>query len=366
MGADFSGVKVYTDAQADQLSRSIQAKAFTTGQDVFFRQGAYEPRSRGGQELIAHELTHVVQQNSEKAKTRTKEVTSQQQIQDVLALKSQNSAIAIMNTDIIAKQTIQRRAIWDEKEERLIKKGREGFGRDLTKAMKVSRSEHRCHVVPYEETTESIIDPINAHLSGKQKYNIKFVHLKLLGIIHTVFLGKTRSRRHQQSDLNNLASKYYTKAINEAKIIEGILETGYRKEELVAHVNLLIKACNNSVDNLRSGDATTNTSIQAGIDPLESKQTVLKAGTIITDDIDSIGYSLKKQKKVITFDDNTNEQVLNLLTTTHSKTNTIYGFSTGTEAQRSNAGIRMTDISMTDKSLTNFAIRMHNGNYFIL
>ena len=63
MGADFSGVKVHTDSQSDQLNKSIQAKAFTTGQDVFFRQGAYEPSSQGGQELIAHELTHVVQQN---------------------------------------------------------------------------------------------------------------------------------------------------------------------------------------------------------------------------------------------------------------------------------------------------------------
>jgi hypothetical protein len=62
-GADFSSVKVHTDAQSDQLNQSIQAKAFTTGQDIFFRQGAYEPGSRGGQELIAHELTHVVQQN---------------------------------------------------------------------------------------------------------------------------------------------------------------------------------------------------------------------------------------------------------------------------------------------------------------
>lgn len=48
MGADFSGVKVHTDAQADQLNRSIQAKAFTTGQDVFFRQGAYAPGESGG------------------------------------------------------------------------------------------------------------------------------------------------------------------------------------------------------------------------------------------------------------------------------------------------------------------------------
>ena len=62
MGADFSNVKIHADSQADQLNRSIQAKAFTTGQDVFFRQGNYNPGSQGGQELIAHELTHVVQQ----------------------------------------------------------------------------------------------------------------------------------------------------------------------------------------------------------------------------------------------------------------------------------------------------------------
>ena len=61
--ADFSRVKIHTDTQADQFNQSIQAKAFTTGQDVFFRQGEYNPGSRGGQELLAHELTHVVQQN---------------------------------------------------------------------------------------------------------------------------------------------------------------------------------------------------------------------------------------------------------------------------------------------------------------
>ena len=62
IGADFSRVRIHTDSQSDQLNQSIQAKAFTTGQDVFFRQGEYQPGSRGGQELIAHELTHVVQQ----------------------------------------------------------------------------------------------------------------------------------------------------------------------------------------------------------------------------------------------------------------------------------------------------------------
>jgi Domain of unknown function (DUF4157) len=64
MGADFSGVRVHTDANSDQLNQSIQAKAFTTGQDIFFKQGQYDPGSKDGQELIAHELTHTIQQGS--------------------------------------------------------------------------------------------------------------------------------------------------------------------------------------------------------------------------------------------------------------------------------------------------------------
>jgi Domain of unknown function (DUF4157)/ADP-ribosyltransferase exoenzyme len=82
LGADFSRVKVHTDLRSDQLNQSIQAKAFTTGQDVFFRQGAYAPSSRGGQELIAHELTHVVQQSG-----KVQPLISDHSIQRTLAVK---------------------------------------------------------------------------------------------------------------------------------------------------------------------------------------------------------------------------------------------------------------------------------------
>lgn len=63
-GQDFSGVKVHTGPESHALNESINATAFTTGQDIFFREGAYDPGSSSGQELLAHELTHVVQQSS--------------------------------------------------------------------------------------------------------------------------------------------------------------------------------------------------------------------------------------------------------------------------------------------------------------
>ena len=75
-GADLSVVKVHTDSNADRLNKSIQARAFTTGKDVFFRQGEYNPGSRDGQELIAHELTHVVQQSGQTRITTGQTITN--------------------------------------------------------------------------------------------------------------------------------------------------------------------------------------------------------------------------------------------------------------------------------------------------
>jgi hypothetical protein len=63
IGSDFRGVRVHADGQADTLSRAVNARAFTVGHDLYFRQGAYEPGSSSGRELLAHELTHVVQQS---------------------------------------------------------------------------------------------------------------------------------------------------------------------------------------------------------------------------------------------------------------------------------------------------------------
>jgi len=62
-GTDFGGVRVHTDSRAAETSRSINAKAFTVGQNIAFSPGLYAPHSHQGQQLLAHELTHVVQQS---------------------------------------------------------------------------------------------------------------------------------------------------------------------------------------------------------------------------------------------------------------------------------------------------------------
>src|SRR3954469_24165806 len=60
-GADFGGVGIHTDPTAADACRTMGAQAFTVGSDVYFDHGKYDPASHSGQELLGHELTHVVQ-----------------------------------------------------------------------------------------------------------------------------------------------------------------------------------------------------------------------------------------------------------------------------------------------------------------
>lgn len=64
-GHDLAAVRVHTDEESDRLARQVEATAFTTGRDVFFRAGSYQPGTHEGQTLLAHELTHVVQQGGQ-------------------------------------------------------------------------------------------------------------------------------------------------------------------------------------------------------------------------------------------------------------------------------------------------------------
>ena len=69
-GYDFSQVRVHTTAQCDMLNHALNARAFTTGKDIYFRQGEYNPGISAGRQLLAHELTHVLQQNRDEIKTK--------------------------------------------------------------------------------------------------------------------------------------------------------------------------------------------------------------------------------------------------------------------------------------------------------
>jgi len=63
-GADFTDVKIHTGSNAAQMNQQLNAKAFTTGNDIYFNEGQYQPHSDSGKQLLAHELTHTIQQQA--------------------------------------------------------------------------------------------------------------------------------------------------------------------------------------------------------------------------------------------------------------------------------------------------------------
>ncbi len=77
-GADFSNVKVHTGTQAAEMNQSLRAKAFTNKGDIYFNQGNFDPASKDGKFLLAHELTHTIQQGAATPKADLKQDPAQQ------------------------------------------------------------------------------------------------------------------------------------------------------------------------------------------------------------------------------------------------------------------------------------------------
>lgn len=64
IGADFSNVRIHNDSNAVQMNKQLGAQAFATGNNIYFNEGKYNPNSKEGKHLLAHELTHTVQQGA--------------------------------------------------------------------------------------------------------------------------------------------------------------------------------------------------------------------------------------------------------------------------------------------------------------
>lgn len=64
LGHDFGDVRIHTDDRASESAKGVNAHAYTVGSNVVFQRGRYEPETDAGKRMLAHELTHVVQQRS--------------------------------------------------------------------------------------------------------------------------------------------------------------------------------------------------------------------------------------------------------------------------------------------------------------
>ena len=83
-GADFSGVKIHTDSRAIQMNKDLGARAFTSGNDIYFNSGQFKPASKNGKKLLAHELTHTLQQGASSTQTLVQRSTADEAYQQVV------------------------------------------------------------------------------------------------------------------------------------------------------------------------------------------------------------------------------------------------------------------------------------------
>lgn len=88
-GTDFSNVRIHNDANAVQMNRELGSHAFTNGNDIYFNEGKYDPGSESGQHLLAHELTHTVQQGASTNKVQKSGEETIQKAEDPCAPKEE-------------------------------------------------------------------------------------------------------------------------------------------------------------------------------------------------------------------------------------------------------------------------------------
>lgn len=106
LGADFSGVRLHTGSEAAQLNRAISAQAFTQGQDIFLAEGKENVESSAGRQLLAHELTHTIQQGAAPVQRKTQRrraanEATQIQRHSETALQGQINAAALEDEEVV-------------------------------------------------------------------------------------------------------------------------------------------------------------------------------------------------------------------------------------------------------------------------
>ncbi|MFT3910815.1 MAG: DUF4157 domain-containing protein [Ferruginibacter sp.] len=85
-GADFSNVNIHTDTESENMNKELNAQAFTYGSDIYFNSGKYDTNSDSGKQLLAHELTHAVQQGSVQREMLQRREENTQPLADVQGL----------------------------------------------------------------------------------------------------------------------------------------------------------------------------------------------------------------------------------------------------------------------------------------
>ena len=158
-GVDFSNVNIHTDQTAVSLNKELGAQAFTHGNDVFFNSGKYNPDSSQGKHLLAHELTHVIQQDK---KSRLK-VQKRGESHGQSATGSSRHLISDLTTPI---------TVGSAPRFELIQHGAELWNPDTEVTYRWSITDNTSGNVVFKETTTEPTTRIRASRAGNYTVNV--------------------------------------------------------------------------------------------------------------------------------------------------------------------------------------------------
>jgi Domain of unknown function (DUF4157)/L,D-transpeptidase catalytic domain len=161
-GHDFSQVRVHTDARAAESARAVNALAYTVGRNVGFGTGQYTPGTSEGKRLLAHELTHVVQQDTHKTEyltpkniERTQNTTAEAQADGVAAQMLENTSKSNQSPIMKVCLSLQRA----NEEEKPGKKGKEQGGSEED-----SQANCKRHSIPEAGSGPSVRERYRIHI----------------------------------------------------------------------------------------------------------------------------------------------------------------------------------------------------------
>jgi Domain of unknown function (DUF4157) len=151
-GYDFSPVRIHTDGPAARSARLLGADAYTVGADIAFAAGACEPTTRAGRGLIAHELTHVVQQAVRPVEAVQRRGSNDAQLANIQGLTMPDLLTCL--------DSMPREVLVDEEA------GQEVGGNRLVVAMRAVRARREADIVSFAQTNRDLLQRIPADQSA--------------------------------------------------------------------------------------------------------------------------------------------------------------------------------------------------------
>jgi len=254
---------------------------------------------------------------------------------------------------------IQRSAVISGQQ--LAKGPRMDFANDLQQAMPVGNGQHRCHTIAYGTICAGVIDPINACLNAGRDVALG----ALDGLIRAVYPNGATAGHHVGSvALAGIANQYHTAAVAAANAIANHIAAlpQLNLQGIVTEANNLIHALNNSPDNLRVGNGSTNSSIQEGLDLEPIGTSPLPNGAVVVnEDRQQVNPQPPPGMTVIRVRREHEIQLHTLFTRTYSVGGMVHLFSSGRRLQSSSYN-SMTSSTMTNHNATPVAVEYPVGS----